>query len=803
MPKKKLQNRIDSLFEDLREAHQDVEVAPDLLERPVSLLPGLIESSEPSKMVVADVPLNGTPFIVPGRKRSKDEEIPGKTTQKRKLSLEKQKPIRSQRRGKNDTASESVVPLRELNSRSNLSSLPQTLLAGRKQGHQQESINSIKVPFAINHQQEALLELIDDSPTRIWTENERLLVEQVSNQLSLALENAYLIQETQSAQAEAEVLYRIAQAATHSLNLEEMLQEMLDRVLHAVGLDAGLIGVYDESHHQLEMIVHQGLPVPVLDTFKRNGLQGSLCDRVFQANSVISLPNLQETIPSGDRAFFEGTNLQFLVNNGILAFHGSPISSEGSLWGALSAFGFSIWSNEATTRTLIQAACRHIGAAIENARLFSREQERRQVADALRQLANTVGSSQDLHEIAKIILNQLPNLIDFHHAEVHLIRNGQCEVFERRTIGEIPKIDNVDARSREASLRLINHLISKALESQATVLSSEEDNNLLGSDEYSNIGRKSWLCAPMVSGQEVVGFLILEPTESKIYTQETTELATAIASQAAIAIKNVVLFEEQKAIAEKLRELDRLKSQFMANLSHELRTPLNSIIGFSRVILKGVDGPTTEEQQQDLTAIHNAGTHLLELINDVLDISKIEAGKMELTYENDINLADLIASAITTASGLINDKSIRVEDNIDPALPVVRVDPTRIRQVLINFLSNAVKFTEEGTITVRAYIRTSPVNVAEGFASEIVVAVTDTGKGISKEDQDKLFQPFSQIDSATRNAGGSGLGLSISRLLIEMHGGRIGVESTQGQGSTFYFTLPVPPELPGKNNYIT
>ncbi|HRQ24566.1 MAG TPA: response regulator, partial [Anaerolineales bacterium] len=220
--------------------------------------------------------------------------------------------------------------------------------------------------------------------------------------------------------------------------------------------------------------------------------------------------------------------------------------------------------------------------------------------------------------------------------------------------------------------------------------------------------------------------------------------------------------------------------------SHELRTPLNSIIGFSRVILKGIDGPVTELQQQDLTAIYNSGQHLLGLINDILDLAKIEAGKMELAFD-EVNINDLIGSVLSTMTGLIKDKPIEMKSRIEPNLPTVRADAIRIRQVMINLLANASKFTEEGDISVEVTLHTG-----ETGRSEVRISVSDTGPGISLEDQKKLFQPFSQVDdSPTRKTGGTGLGLSICQQLINMHGGRIWVESEIGKGSTFLFTLPL------------
>ncbi len=291
---------------------------------------------------------------------------------------------------------------------------------------------------------------------------------------------------------------------------------------------------------------------------------------------------------------------------------------------------------------------------------------------------------------------------------------------------------------------------------------------------------------PLRIGERVLGAIDIQATEVDAFIPEDIAILQSLADQIAVAIDNARSYEVAQQSVREMRELDRLKSQFLANMSHELRTPLNSIIGFSRVILKGIDGPITELQQQDLTAIYNAGQHLLGLINDILDLSRIEAGKMELTFD-EVNLAELINSVMSTATGLIKDKPIELRTHIAPNLPPVYADAMRVRQVLLNLLSNAAKFTEQGWISVEANVRPGP-----GGQPEVIVSVTDTGPGIAPEDQEKLFQPFSQVDSSpTRKTGGSGLGLSISRHLVEMHGGRIGVHSAPGKGSTFYFTLPL------------
>ncbi len=280
---------------------------------------------------------------------------------------------------------------------------------------------------------------------------------------------------------------------------------------------------------------------------------------------------------------------------------------------------------------------------------------------------------------------------------------------------------------------------------------------------------------------------IIDDNPDRTWTEDERQLIQEVAKQLSTAIESAQSYELAQKAYQEIRQADHMKSQFLANMSHELRTPLNSIIGFSRVILKGIDGEITDLQRQDLTSIYNSGQHLLGLINDVLDLSKIEAGKMELQFD-EVNIIEIINSVMSTAVGLVKDKPIKLGAILPDSLPIISADGTRIRQVLLNFLSNAAKFTEEGSITVKAVETLSP----DGNP-EIMVTVTDTGDGIAPGDRDKLFVPFSQVDdSPTRKTGGTGLGLSICRSFMEMHKGRIGLLwSEVGKGSTFFFSLPI------------
>jgi signal transduction histidine kinase/DNA-binding response OmpR family regulator len=237
---------------------------------------------------------------------------------------------------------------------------------------------------------------------------------------------------------------------------------------------------------------------------------------------------------------------------------------------------------------------------------------------------------------------------------------------------------------------------------------------------------------------------------------------------------------ELQAANQELARANKLKSEFLANVSHELRTPLSAIIGFSQILLDGIDGPMNEEQQQDILQVNRSGQSLLTLINQILDLSKIEAGKMELTIER-IDLPTLITSVLESISPLAQEKGLRIDTRFAPGLPAVEADAGRLKQILINLLSNAVKFTERGHIEV----------IAQPSGRMVRIAVKDTGIGISAEAQKVIFEEFVQGDgSSTRRHGGTGLGLSIVRKLVEMHGGAVAVVSEPGMGSTFTFTVP-------------
>ena len=293
---------------------------------------------------------------------------------------------------------------------------------------------------------------------------------------------------------------------------------------------------------------------------------------------------------------------------------------------------------------------------------------------------------------------------------------------------------------------------------------------------------KATLIVPLKIESKLTGIMLVgEKLSGDIFDDQELEVLAVLANQVAISLENARLYEELSESNAQLLQASRLKSQFLASMSHELRTPLNSIIGFSKVLLNRFDGELTERQETYIRSVHNSGAHLLQLINGILDFSRIEAGKLEMSSE-ELDLHELIDECVESSMPLARGQQMKLEKNVPLELPPLSGDRTKVKQILLNLLSNAIKFTAQGRILVSV--------VAEPDA--IRVSVADTGIGIREDDLAHLFEPFQQLDNpVARSAGGTGLGLAISKKFVELHGGRIWAESRENQGSTFHFTLPL------------
>jgi signal transduction histidine kinase len=294
-------------------------------------------------------------------------------------------------------------------------------------------------------------------------------------------------------------------------------------------------------------------------------------------------------------------------------------------------------------------------------------------------------------------------------------------------------------------------------------------------------GIRAILAVPMVREGRLIGCLAVTRNQPGAFPVETIDLLRTFATQSALAIQNARLFRELADKSHQLEVASQHKSEFLANMSHELRTPLNAIIGFSEVLTDRMFGELNEKQEEYLKDIYASGTHLLSLINDILDLSKIEAGRMELEL-TDFDFPTALDNAIVLVRERAARHGISLHKSFDERLGQIHADERKVRQVVLNLLSNAIKFTPEGgRIDVGAVPK-------DGY---VEVSVSDTGIGIAAEDQEKVFEEFRQVGTAAKKIEGTGLGLTLCRKFVELHGGKIWVKSQVGQGSIFTFTIPL------------
>jgi signal transduction histidine kinase len=298
-------------------------------------------------------------------------------------------------------------------------------------------------------------------------------------------------------------------------------------------------------------------------------------------------------------------------------------------------------------------------------------------------------------------------------------------------------------------------------------------------------GHRALLGVPLVSEDEVIGVLAVTSKASGEFAPEIVRLLGTFATQSALAIQNARLFHEVQDKSRQLEAASRHKSEFLANMSHELRTPLNAIIGFSEVLAERMFGEVNEKQAEYLQDILASGRHLLSLINDILDLSKVEAGRLELELSR-FHLPTALDNTLTLVRERATRHGITLTQTVDAEVGDIVADERKVKQILLNLLSNAVKFTPEG----------GRVNLTATAGEDVItIAVSDTGIGIAPEDQAAIFEEFRQVGrDDTRRQEGTGLGLTLAKKFVELHGGRIQVQSELGQGSTFTFTLPLRPQ---------
>jgi len=590
----------------------------------------------------------------------------------------------------------------------------------------------------------------------------------------LADANRELTEALEQQTATSEILRVISQSPT---DIEPVLDALVKSATRFCGAYDAVIFIPEGD--SLRVAAHHGsIPQPVGRSVPL--VHGTVGGRALLERRAVHVADLQAEV----QEFPEGS--EFARQMGHRTILSVPLMRESVAIGVIQLRRAEVNPFSDKQIALLQTFADQAVIAIENVRLFKELQERtheltRSVEElkALGEVGQAVSSSLDIQSVLTSIVS--------HAVELSQTDAGTIYEFDEATQVFVPRAnygmtEELIETLRQSHIGIGASGIGQAAATRAAVqipdLESEPNYPLPFMLEA---GYRALLAVPLLREGRVIGGLSVRRKAAGAFPQPIVDLLQTFATQSVIAIQNARLFRE---IDEKSRQLEvasKHKSQFLANMSHELRTPMNAVLGYTDLILDNIFGDVPEAIRDTLERVKANGHHLLGLINDVLDLSKIEAGQLVLSL-SDYSMGEVVHAAVSAVESLAAEKKLALKATVPADLPPARGDERRIIQVLLNLAGNAIKFTDEGEVSIQA-------RISDGA---FVVSVSDTGPGISEADQQKIFEEFQQADSSsTRTKGGTGLGLSISRRIVELHGGRVWVESTPGHGSTFSFTLPI------------
>jgi GAF domain-containing protein/CheY-like chemotaxis protein/anti-sigma regulatory factor (Ser/Thr protein kinase) len=641
--------------------------------------------------------------------------------------------------------------------------------------------------------EDALLGVLTILKTNIdpFTDKQIELVETFADQAVIAIENVRLFDEVQARTRELTQALEQQTATSEILRAISMspssVQPVFETIVrNALPLCGSLFAnVFRFDGEFLHYVASHNIGPDFLELLQEKYPMrpdsSQVAGRVILTRSVVRLENALEDTD------YDQT---FPLAMGSRRLFGVPMLREGEPLGVIvvgwAEAGPITQRQEALLKTFADQAV----IAVENVRLFdevqARTRELAQSVDELRALgevSQAVNSSLDVETVLNTIVAKAVQLSGTEAGSIYVLNKVGTKLRLRATYG---MDESMIAAIRDRSIRLGETAVGQATELRRLIqiadVHKEPSARVL--DAVVQAGFRAFLIVPLLGPDRAIGALIVRRKAPGEFPPSTVELLQTFAVQSVLAIQNARLFHEIEEKGRQLATASRHKSQFLANMSHELRTPLNAIIGLTEMLREEAEAPEHSDFVEPLERVVRAGKHLLGLINDVLDLSKIEAGKIELREEI-VDVAALARDLAVTARPLADRNGNRLVLECADGVGSIHADQMRLRQILLNLLSNSCKFTEQGTVTLS--VAREPKNDSNGLS----IAVTDSGIGMTPEQVAKLFTEFTQADdSTTRKYGGTGLGLAISRRLVEMMGGSIVVDSAPGKGSTFAVWLP-------------
>jgi signal transduction histidine kinase len=616
----------------------------------------------------------------------------------------------------------------------------------------------------------------ESKETHAFTQDDFEVLTAAAHQAGLAIEKARLLAEERQRADELDALRTTMADITAELELSALLQAIVERAAGLLGVTGGELGFYDEASREIRMVVSHNMDKDYIGTRLKLG-EGAM-GRVAETGEALIIE---------DYHTWEGRAQQYNAID-IAAVLAAPLKVGSRLVGVIAVSDIKPGRQfGAADQHLLSQFAYGAAIAIENARLFQELQtSSRELAQsveelkALGEVSQAVSSTLDLQTVLVTIVAHAVQLSGTQAGAIYEFDETNQEFQLCATHGMSEELIQA---IRENRIHLGETVVGRAGQSREAVQVPDilEEPAYPLRDVVKRAGFRALLAVPLLREDKLIGSLVVRRRAPGLFAKETVDLLQTFATQSALAIQNARLFREIEEKGHQLEIASKHKSEFLANMSHELRTPLNAILGYTELIMDNIYGDVPEKIQEVLGRVEKSGRHLLGLINAVLDLSKIEAGRLSLSL-NDYSMQEVVQTVFTAVESLAAEKNLELKVSLSPDLASGRGDQQRIAQVFMNLVGNAIKFTDAGEIRVE---------VADSDGS-FLVSVSDTGPGLSKADQQKIFEEFHQVDSsATRKKGGTGLGLSIAKRIIEMHGGRIWVESQLGKGSTFRFTLPV------------